>query len=89
MSHLDTIYQYHRHQPEWNDTVKRPTTPRAGALRTGADFEAWIKLWRLWHLLFWGELPAEFAQDERTQSRFLSLRTLDSSFEQQRKSVVG
>ncbi len=48
-----------------------------------------MKLWQLWHLLFWGELPAEFAQDERTQSRFLSVRTLDSSFEQQRKSVVG
>lgn len=62
---------------------------QTGRTRKGADFEAWMQLWRLWHLLFWGELPAEFAQDDMTKSRFLSVRTLDSSFEQQRKSIVG
>lgn len=62
---------------------------QTGRSRRGADFEAWMKLWRLWHLLFWGELPAEFAMDDRTKSRFLSVRTLDSSFEQQQKSMVG
>jgi hypothetical protein len=76
--HLDTLHTT-------GISLSGANRPLAG----GADFEAWMKLWRLWHLLFWGELPAEFAQNDRTKSRFLSVRTLDSSFEQQQKSMVG
>jgi hypothetical protein len=33
---------------------------RTGRSRKGGDFDTWMGLWRLWHLLFWGDLPAEF-----------------------------
>ncbi len=26
----------------------------------GDGFEEWVRLWRLWYMLFWGNLPAEF-----------------------------
>ena len=29
--------------------------------RKGIEFNRWMKLWRLWHLLFWGELPERFS----------------------------
>lgn len=28
--------------------------------RRGFGFERWMEMWKLWHLLFWDDLPAEF-----------------------------
>lgn len=58
---------------------------QTGRSRRGADFDTWMKLWKLWHLLFWGELPIEFAQDN---SKHHSIATPDSPYKLIRTVVV-
>jgi hypothetical protein len=51
---------------------------QTGRSRKGSEFETWIGLWRLWHVLFWGELPAEFDNVQApVNSRFLPVQMLD------------
>ena len=51
---------------------------QTGRSRRGADFEKWMGLWRLWHILFWGELPALDEVQTPVNSRFLPVRLLDN-----------
>lgn len=46
--------------------------------RRGQDFDQWLQLWKLWHQLFWGDLPARFADGETLRQRFIPLQELDT-----------
>lgn len=53
---------------------------RTGRSRQGKDFDTWIGLWQLWHQLFWGELPAEFASAKApANSPFIPVRAPSSA----------
>lgn len=52
---------------------------QTGRARKGPEFETWIGLWKLWHVLFWGELPDEFNTQTPMNSRFLPVRMLEAS----------
>ncbi|MGH6762903.1 MAG: hypothetical protein ACRECW_15100 [Phyllobacterium sp.] len=36
--------------------------------RKGIEFNNWMKLWRLWHILFWGELPERFSSEQKSRA---------------------
>lgn len=46
--------------------------------RRGQDFEQWLQLWKLWHQLFWGDLPERFADSETLSQRFIPLQDLSA-----------
>lgn len=47
--------------------------------RRGKDFDQWLQLWKLWHQLFWGDLPARFDHTPVMSRQLIPLRELETS----------